>query len=351
MLETIVKEDINRILINTKIKWNKFKNASFLITGANGFIANYIINTLIYLNFYKKYNIKIILLTRNKIKTKKKFINTKTSKFIKIINHNLLTKVKIKDKIDYVFHSASQASPKFYLKNPISTILPNVLGTYNVLNLCKNKKIKSFLYFSSGEIYGNSRKKLVEDTIHETPTLNPRSCYTQSKKMGETISHSFLQEKKVPTKIIRIFHTYGPGMDLNDGRVMMDFVKEIVINNQITVKSSGKQKRSFCYIGDMISAIFLVLIKGKNGEAYNAGNPKEFMSIKLLAQKISNKINGIKIVYKERSKKDFYIKSTIDKVNPSVKKISKLKFSPKINVETGFLRTIEYFKKKNIKNS
>ena len=150
MLETIIKEDVKNILIDTKIKWSKFKNTSFLITGANGFIANYIINTLIYLNFYKKFNIKIILLTRNKIKTKKKFINLKTSKFIKIIQHNLLTKINIKDKIDYILHSASQASPKFYLKSPIETILPNVLGTYNVLNLCKNRKIKSFLFFSSG---------------------------------------------------------------------------------------------------------------------------------------------------------------------------------------------------------
>jgi nucleoside-diphosphate-sugar epimerase len=168
----------------------------------------------------------------------------------------------------------------------------------------------------------------------------------QSKKMGETICHSYFTEKKNPAKVIRIFHTYGPGMYLNDGRVMMDFVKEIVIKNQITVKSSGKQKRSFCYISDMISAIFLVLIKGKNGEAYNAGNPKEFMSIKLLAQKISNKINGIKVIYKKRSNKDLYLKSTINNVNPCIKKISKLSFNPKINIENGFLRTIEYFKKK-----
>jgi len=346
MLETIIKEDVKNILIDTKIKWSKFKNTSFLITGANGFIANYIINTLIYLNFYKKFNIKIILLTRNKIKTKKKFINLNNSKFIKIIQHNLLTKINIKDKIDYILHSASQASPKFYLKSPIETILPNVLGTYNVLNLCKNRKIKSFLFFSSGEIYGDSAKKLVEHAIHETPTLGSRSCYIQSKKMGETMCYSYFKEKKIPAKIIRIFHTYGPGMYLNDGRVMMDFVNEIIIKNQITVKSSGKQKRSFCYISDMIGAIFLVLIKGKNGEAYNAGNPKEFMSIKLLAQKISNKINGIKVIYKKRSNTDLYLKSTINNVNPCIKKISKLSFNPKINAENGFLRTIEFFKKK-----
>lgn len=344
MFAAIIKKDIENILVNTKINWKNFKNKSFLITGANGFIASYIINLLIYLNYYKKFNIRVILLTRNKKKIKDKFINRNTSKFIKVFQHDLVKKVQIKGKIDYVFHSASQASPKFYLKSPISTISPNVFGTFNILNLCKKKKIKSFLYFSSGEVYGKSNQKLVEDMLHKTPTLDVRSCYIQSKKMGETICYSFFKEKKIPAKIIRIFHTYGPGMDLDDGRVMMDFVKEIIRNKKIIIKSSGKQKRSFCYIGDMISAIFLILIKGKNGEAYNAANPKEFFSIKSLAKKIAKKNNAIKIIYKKRNKRDFYTDSNIDRVNPNIKKISDLGFTAQTTVENGFSRTIQYFK-------
>jgi len=240
-------------------------------------------------------------------------------------------------------HLASIASPKIFYKKPIETILPNVIGTNKLLKLSINKKVKSFLFFSSGEIYGNHNKILKENTINNLNHLTERASYSESKRMGEVLCYSYFKQKKIPVKIIRLFHTYGPCMNLNDGRVMMDFVNNIVNQKNILIKGTGNQKRSFCYVSDAVIGIFLVLINGQNGEAYNLGNPKELLSIKKLANLLSKYNNKISV--KLNSKLNLYKKKApYQIVVPEIKKISRLGFSPKINVKKGFKKTINYFK-------
>ncbi len=345
MFEQIIYEDIKKIYENKVIVWKKLANKKILITGANGFIVNYIINLLIFLNLEKDFKIKIFLTSRNKEKTKKKFINRKTAKFIKILSHDLKEKLKLTEKVDYIIHAASNASPKYYKNFPIETILPNVIGTYNLLLYASRVKVKSFIFFSSGEVYGNSKNNtLKEDELFSFNTLDLRSSYVESKKMGETLCYSFYRQKKVPIKILRIFHTYGPSMNLEDGRVMMDFVKNAKQNKKIMVKGDGRQKRCFCYISDLIEGIFIGLLKGKNGEAYNLSNNREFYSIERLAQTVSKLINKKEIKFVKRDKQDAYLASPFSKVYPSIKKILKLGFKPKVTIEKGFKRTIDYYK-------
>ena len=342
MLNKVLLDDFEKVLLDHTIKWSKFKKKTFLISGANGFIATYIIYFLIFLNQKYLFNIKMILIVRDKKKSKKKYINNITKKFFKIIEQDISQQISIKEKIDFVLHLASNASPKLYFKQPVETILPNIIGTNNLLKLSVIKKIKSFLFFSSGEIYGSHKGLLKENETHNFNHLSSRASYAESKKMGETLCYSYYKEKKVPVKIVRLFHTYGPCMNLKDGRVMMDFVKDILSKKRILIKGSGEQKRAFCYISDVITGIFLILNTGKNGEAYNLGNPNEFFSIKKLAYKLSafnNKI-PVKISIKSNSKKKFL---QYDNVRPSIKKISNLGFKPSVGIKKGFEKTIKYF--------
>jgi nucleoside-diphosphate-sugar epimerase len=343
MLDKILLDDFEEIFNNKKIKWKVLKNKTILITGANGFIASYIIYFLIFLNQKYNFKIKIILIGRNKKKLNKKFINKNTKKKFILIEQDVCRNISIKEKIDFIMHLASIASPKIFFKKPIETILPNVIGTNELLKLSIKKKVKSFLFFSSGEIYGNHNKILKENTINNLNHLTERASYSESKRMGEVLCYSYFKQKKIPVKIIRLFHTYGPCMNLNDGRVMMDFVNNIVNQKNILIKGTGNQKRSFCYISDAVIGIFLLLINGQNGEAYNLGNPKELLSIKKLANllsKYNNKIS-VKINPKLNSHKK---KAPYQTVVPEIKKISRLGFSPKINVKKGFKKTINYFK-------
>ena len=339
-MEKKLNNDFKEITQQNKINFKRLKNKTFLITGANGFIASYIIFFLIYLNNMHLLNIKLILIGKNKKKISKKFINPISKKFIKIIEQNISDKVKLngKIKIDYIFHLASNASAKHFIKKPIETSLPNVCGTNNLLKFFSLKKIKCFIFFSSGEIYGNYNGILKEDSINNLDHLNNRSSYAISKKMGESLCYSYFKQKKVPTKIIRLFHSYGPCMNLNDERVMMDFVKIIKENKVIKLKGDGSEQRSFCYISDVLIGIFIILFNGKNGEAYNLANPNETLSIKNFAYKLLkfNKKSKLVIGKKNLSNKN-------KKVKPSIKKISKIGFKPIISVEEGLKRTLNYY--------
>ena len=342
MFNKILLDDFEKIFHNQKIKWTKFKKKTFLISGANGFLATYIVYFLMFLNQKHFFNIKMILIVRNKKKLDNKYINKNTIKFFKIIEQDISKKIIIKEKIDYLLHLASNASPKLYFEQPIETILPNIIGTNNLLKLSAVKKIKSFLFFSSGEIYGSNKGVLKEEETHSFDHLNSRASYAESKKMGETLCYSYFKEKKIPVKIIRLFHTYGPCMNLKDGRVMMDFVKDILADKRILIKGHGNQKRTFCYISDAIIGIFLVLISGKNGEAYNLANPKEFLTIKKLAYTLSKFNNNIpvKINIRFNNKKKI---TQYEGVKPSIKKISRLGFKPSVSIKKGFEKTIKYF--------
>ena len=343
MLNKILLDDFEKILNIKKIKWKELKNKAILIAGANGFIATYIIHFLIFLNQKYFFEIKLILIARDKKKLNKKFINITTTKFITLIEQDISKNISIKEKIDFILHLASNASPKLFCKKPIDTILPNVIGTNKLLKLSISKKIKSFLFFSSGEIYGNHNKMLKENTLNNLNHLTERASYSESKRMGEVLCYSYFKQKKIPIKIIRLFHTYGPCMNLKDGRVMMDFVNNIIHHKTILIKGKGDQKRSFCYISDVVVGIFLVLINGQNGEVYNLGNPKEFLSIKMLAKKLAKFNNQIK--FKINSKFNNQNKNApIRTVLPSIKKISKLGFAPTVNIKKGFEKTISYFK-------
>lgn len=341
-MNKIVSEDILSILNQKNIKWKNFKNKNILISGANSFLANYIINIFIYLNIKKKYKIKLFLLSRKNKLIYQKFINLKTKTFIKVLNNDLKNKIKLNVKIHHILHLASIASPKLYKKFPVETMIPNIIGTYNLLMMCNKNFIKSFIYMSSGEIYGSSKRNLTEKNIGSFDTLNLRASYIESKKAGETLCYSFFKQKKIPIKIIRLFHTYGPYMNLSDGRVMMDFVKNILNKKNIIIKSNGKQIRSFCYIKDTIIGLFVIWTKGLAGQAYNLGNSKETYSINSLAKLLSKKFS-IKILKKIRNKTDSYMASPFNIMKPCIKKINKLGFKPTVNAKNGFERTIKFY--------
>jgi len=352
MLNKITQEDINYI-VNHNLDWDTFTNSTVLISGASGFLPSYIVETLLRLNEKQNKNIKIIALVRDKEKALKKFEHHKNRKDLEFLVQDVCDPINVKpeENIDFIIHAASQASPKFYGKDPVGTINANVIGTINLLKLAKEKHSKDFLFFSSAEVYG-------EATEHQIPTkendygyidlTNVRSCYGESKRIGENICVSWHHQYGVPVKIVRPFHTYGPGMDLNDGRVFADFVSDVVNNRNIIMKSDGNNTRAFCYLADFILGMFSVLLKGKNGEAYNVGFNKE-TSIIGLANILVNLFpeKDIKVIMNNSDRSKEYLKSTVNRTCPDISKVKLLGWEPKTEVEDGFKRTVLSYSENN----
>lgn len=342
----IIKEDIVEILSNFK-QFDYFNNKTILISGAAGFLPAYLVET--FLSLEPMYNIKVIALVRTLEKAEYRFSHWLNDSRLKIIKHDICFPYETKEKIDIIIHAASQASPKYYGIDPVGTLTPNVVGTINLLNLAKDHNVDSFLFFSSGEVYGEvsiDDIPINENTFGYLNPTNVRACYGESKRMGENICVSFYSQFGVNAKIVRPFHTYGPGMLLNDGRVFADFVSNVINKENIVLKSDGSAIRAFCYITDATLGFLNILVNGNNGEAYNIGNPNETKSIYELALIISNIYPKLKInVVKELQElSDInYLKSPIMQNSPNIEKIKKLGWYPRISTSEGFKRTIDSF--------
>ncbi|NUM80673.1 NAD-dependent epimerase/dehydratase family protein [bacterium] len=346
-MHPIVAEDIRRI-IDSNIPWSQLNGATVLIAGANGFLPAYIIETLLHLNDRMRSGIRIIGVARSLPKALARFKNYAGRHDLDFVESDVTKLETIENRtIDYIIHAASQASPKYYGVDPVGTLSANVTGTERLLNMARAHQVKGFLFFSSSEIYGQLTAGQIPVKENEMGTLDPmdvRACYAESKRMGETMCVSWSHQYGIPVKIVRPFHTYGPGMALDDGRVFADFVSNIVRNHDIVMRSEGTATRSFCYLADATAGFFKVLLEGKNGEAYNVGNAACEISIMQLAQLLV----GLYPEKKLSVKKDFsvlqnYIPSAVQRIVPDTAKIQKLGWLPIIGLEEGFKRTIETY--------
>lgn len=343
-MNNIIDEDIENI-ISSGIKWDEFNEKTILITGANGLLASYMIYTLMKLNEKYDVNCKVLALVRNETKAKIKFAEYMNNNQFELLVGDVNT-ININKKVNYIVHAASQASPIYYKTDPVGTLNANVLGTNNMLNLALKNNVDSFLFFSSGEVYGETEKiPTREEDFGYLDISNVRSCYGEGKRLGEVMCVSWYTQYNVPCKIVRPYHTYGPGLDFNDGRVFADFVSDIVNNRNIIMKSSGTATRAFCYISDAIIGFFLVLLNGKNGEAYNVGNDCGEISIIDLARCLVELFpeKKLKIIQDETKKSLNYLKSTVERSSPNIDKIKKLGWMPEVSIKDGFYRTILSF--------
>lgn len=206
--------------------------------------------------------------------------------------------------------------------------------------------------FSTGDIYGTIDKKVItEDDYGVMDTLDIHNCYSESKRMAETMCKSFFVQYHVPIKIARIAHTYAPTMDIDhDPRVFASFVKNIISGEDIVMKSDGKGKRSFCYITDAVAGYFMILLNGQAGEAYNVCNTSQFVSIADLAETLVSLYpeKNLKVIRKERDASEHYTENVLlagKECVPSNRKLENLGWKAKVSIEDGFDRVIRFCEK------
>lgn len=345
----IIQDDM-KLLLKSGIDFEKLNQKTIFITGSTGMLASYIVYFLIFLNEnIENFSCNIILQVRNIEKCKQRFGKYIDKNYIEIYEGNIIDEIKIDIKIDFIIHAASIAMTQIFKEYPIDVALPNTMGTYRLLELAVKNNIESFLYFSTCSIYGKieDRESISEDDYGILDPLDINSCYSESKRFGETLCRAYWNQKRVPTKMVRISHTYGPTIELDkDNRVFSDFVRNILNEENIVLKSNGKAKRSFCYITDATEAFLKILLNGKNGEAYNMSNPYENISILELAERLVKKFEDkkIKIVTKESIKENYTENKFSNEVYFSIEKTKGLGWVPKISIEDGFEKTVNSFK-------
>jgi dTDP-glucose 4,6-dehydratase len=244
------------------------------------------------------------------------------------------------ENVDYVWHFASPASPIDYLELPIQTLKVGSLGTHKALGLAREKGAR-FLLASTSEIYGDPLvHPQTEEYWGNVNTIGPRGCYDESKRFAEALVMAYHREHGIPTRIVRIFNTYGPRMRLNDGRVVPSFISQALRNKPMTVFGDGNQTRSFCYCSDLIEGIYRLMMSG-HSQPVNIGNPHEMTMLEFAREIISATGSRSRMVFRPLPQDD------PKQRRPDITRAKRwLHWEPRVTLAKGLKATIAYFREK-----
>lgn len=313
---------------------------NILITGGAGFIGSHLCRKLL------EQGNKVICLDNFFTGRKENIEELSANPNFQLIEHDVTSPISLQ--VDEIYHLACPASPVRYQFNPVETVRTNVLGTINMLELAKYCQAK-ILQASTSEVYGDPKEHPQKETYWgNVNCLSVRACYDEGKRCAETLCADYHRQHGVDVRIVRIFNTYGSNMDIDDGRVISNFIVQALRNQPITVYGAGKQTRSFQYIDDLIEGMIEMM---ENRQQFmgpvNLGNPHEFTILEL-AQKVLGQIpeSQSQIVYVELPEADPRQRQP----DISLAK-EKLNWQPKIELEQGLQKTIEYFKQAIKKNA
>ncbi len=354
MRHPLVQQDINAIAAALKSEAGAFGGKTILITGGAGFFGSYFLGVFQRLNerLLKKpcrvISIDNHITSIQSVKGKHGgILGGHNDKHFTFKKHDIRRPINILPRLDYIIHAAGIASPYYYMKYPLETIEVATAGTRNLLELANKKRVKSMVFFSSSEIYGDPNPKFIptaETYRGNVSSIGPRACYDESKRLGETLCMVYHRLYGTPIKIIRPFNIFGPGMRPDDYRVMPRFLTCALKGESLPVHGTGRQTRTYCYISDAIVGFLKVLVSEKSGEIYNIGNDKNEINLLELANLVAGLFHhGIRV--EKIPYPPTYPGDEPNRRCPDINKAKReLKYKPRVDVKTGLTRLLIWYR-------
>jgi dTDP-glucose 4,6-dehydratase len=301
-----------------------------IVTGGAGFLGSHLCDLLL----EKGHEVICI---DNLVTGNARNIEHITSDKFTYLKHDVTKPIYFGDKIDYIFHMASPASPVDYLELPIQTLKVGALGTYNMLGLAKEKGAR-LLIASTSEVYGDPLvNPQPESYWGNVNPIGPRGVYDEAKRYGEAITMAYHRYHGIDTRIVRIFNTYGPRMRANDGRVVPNFINQALKGEDITVYGDGNQTRSFCYVSDLIDGIYRLMMSDFT-DPVNIGNPAEMTVLEFAEEVLEIIETKSKIIFNDLPVDDPKVR------RPDVSRAKELlEWEPKVGLKEGLKQTVDYF--------
>ena len=337
---TIYQNDVKRAW-STLGSPKSLEGKTVLVTGATGLIGSFLVDMFLYANFRWNAKIKVLAISRKRKNLIQRF-GEKQSPELCYLEQDISLPFEVKETVDYIIHAAGNAYPAVFREKPVETLLSNVTGTRNLLELARKNRNCPFLFVSSGEVYGGNtclENPLMESDYGYIDVLLPRSCYPMGKRAGENLCVSWMQEYGTPVKIVRPCHTFGPNVTERDNRVTVQFMKNVIRQEDIVLKSEGKQIRSYCYVADCASALLSVLLNGENAKAYNLATD-ETISIREFAWECA-KAAGKQVILRLPNQTEKEERTPIENQILSDKALEKLGWKKNFSIKEGIKHSIE----------
>ena len=294
-MNKILQEDLFHIIDNFDL--SALKDKTVLITGATGLLGYQMTLLLLTANEVQHNNTTVIATSRNLTRLQDKFKEWNDNSNLILKECDIRQKIDCTENIDYIIHGASITQSKMFVEQPVDTILTTVEGTRNILDLAQQKDVKGVVYLSSMEVFGQvlDDKKLSESDYGYIDLANPRSSYSEGKRMAECLCVAYAKQFGVPVKMVRLAQTVGPGFKYDDTRMVVQFARAAIENHDIVLLTEGKSKCTPIYARDALTAILTVLLDGEPGQAYNAANVAAFASVREIAETVAHNIAQDKI--------------------------------------------------------
>ena len=338
----IFRQDLENILQDKAIPWAELEGKRILVTGATGLIGQTLVSALLFYGMKTSNPPRVLALVRSLDKAKRVFEKQlkDCGENIEFIIGDVCSLPAVEGRVDYIIHGASQTASKAFVEKPVETIETAVFGTKNLLELAREKQSLSFVYLSSMEVYGYPAKgqKVSEEEMGALTTLEVRNCYPLSKQQCECMCCAYAAEYGVPAKIIRLTQTFGPGVSYTDGRVFAEFTRCLIEKRDIVLKTKGETSRQYLYTADAVRAILAVLLKGENGQAYNAANENSFCSILQMAQTVAQ-MGNIRVKVELQDTRSLGYARTLF-MNLNTRKLKNLGWEPNVELPEMFWRMI-----------
>jgi nucleoside-diphosphate-sugar epimerase len=326
--------------------WSPFDGKSFLITGANGLIASFLVDCLMYRNRIDGEKIKIYALCRNKEKGQARFAHYMDNACFELIVHDVCAPLTLNINFDYIVHAASNAHPAAYATQPVDTIKANILGCIHLLEHARKNKPEKFLFISSSEVYGQNDSGdggLREDYCGYIDCMKPRAAYPESKRAAEALCAGYYKQYGVECVAARPGYIYGPTFTADSSKADVQFIRNALAGRDIVMKSMGTQRRSYCYVSDMASAVLYLLPHGESGQAYNVANKNCAVTIREFAEKVAETA-GVKIVFEKADKTEEAGYSPAAHAVLDARKLEALGWEARVSLYEGLVKTMDVLK-------
>ncbi len=344
----IVQEDVRSFIKRSKIRWKKLEGQKLLIAGANGFLPSYMADTIAVLNDeFLGEPCRMIAATHSPVKPIDRIGYLLGRKEFSFIFADVSKRFEIPPEVSFLVHGASPASPKSYLAKPIETMDANVNCMRTMLDYSLENEVESMLFISSGAVNAENAPPGHIPTPEDYPgnvlCNSERSCYSEAKRYCETLCYQFHKVHGTPIKTARPFHNYGPGLRLDDGRVMADFMRDALGGGPIKINSAGTTLMTFCYAADTAEAFWRILLSDENGEAFNVASEGPEITVRTLAEKMAQlSVPPMKVLARPEDEKPFQ-KEAARHTRADISKIKeRLGWVPATPLKVGLRRTLEW---------